>query len=217
MGETFYIIGPQFGYFVNPSTTWLVTKEGSINLASRLFSNTNVSITAQGIPVLGSPVGTLEYMSSFVNQKSRSGQTISGSGRPVNHTQHTLPWHMVCPANGTISQEQHLTYNIPCNHLKFPSRISYSQAAREKCSKRTRKGLVLPTCCAGGLNISNPVVASRTQYEDSLKITRPLVELILTQSMQIIPLQCQIGPNDSQLRTTPRPEEELRAMMSQSK
>ena len=36
--------------------------------------------------------------------------------------------------------------------------------------------------CAGGLNITNPAAFSSTQYEDSLRVTRPLVDLILTQS-----------------------------------
>ena len=62
-------VGPSYGYFVNPSKTWLVTKDGYSGLASEYFGDTNVNITSNGRPVLGSPIGTPEYISSFVEHK----------------------------------------------------------------------------------------------------------------------------------------------------
>ena len=62
-------LGPSYGYFVNPSKTWLVTKDGYSGLASEFFGDTNVNTTHHGRPVLGSPIGTPEYISSFVNGK----------------------------------------------------------------------------------------------------------------------------------------------------
>ena len=67
--EMLLTIGSSFGYFVNPSETWLVTKDGHIGLASEIFDDTSVNITTQGRPVLGWPVGKPDYITQFVAQK----------------------------------------------------------------------------------------------------------------------------------------------------
>ena len=46
------MIGPSFGYYVNPNKTWLVTKEKCVSAASTLFGESNVNITTEGRPVL---------------------------------------------------------------------------------------------------------------------------------------------------------------------
>ena len=46
--EKLLTIGPSFGYFVDPSKTWLVTKDGHVGLASEIFGDTSVNITTQG-------------------------------------------------------------------------------------------------------------------------------------------------------------------------
>ena len=66
-------LGPSFRYYVNPSKTWLITKEGLVTAASELFGNTHVNITTKGQPVLGSPVGTADYISSYAHQKPKIG------------------------------------------------------------------------------------------------------------------------------------------------
>ena len=71
-------IGPSFGYHMNPSKTWLITKEGHVRAASEIFGCTHVNITTSGRPVLGSPVGTADYISSFAC--SRLGQRSSNTG-----------------------------------------------------------------------------------------------------------------------------------------
>jgi hypothetical protein len=50
--------GPGFGYFVNPNKSWLIVKESYKQLAESLFANSNVNITTDGRPYLGSPLGT---------------------------------------------------------------------------------------------------------------------------------------------------------------
>ena len=63
------MIGPSFGYYVNPNKTWLVTKEKCVSAASTLFGESNVNITTEGRPVLGSPIGKPEFISNFVDRK----------------------------------------------------------------------------------------------------------------------------------------------------
>ena len=45
-------LGPQFGYFINASKTWLVTKEDCLPNATAAFANTDVKVTSEGRPYL---------------------------------------------------------------------------------------------------------------------------------------------------------------------
>ena len=61
--------GPSFGYFANASKTWLVVKPGLKEEASTIFGDTNVKITCEGRPYLGSALGCHSYTSEFVTGK----------------------------------------------------------------------------------------------------------------------------------------------------
>ena len=52
-------IGPQFGYYPNPSKLWLLVKTKHHDHAQQLFHGTDISITPEGRCVLGSPIGSL--------------------------------------------------------------------------------------------------------------------------------------------------------------
>ena len=62
-------ISPSFGYYPNPSKTWLLVKDGYLDKAKDLFSDPGLSITCEGRPVLGSPLGTSEFISNWVQKK----------------------------------------------------------------------------------------------------------------------------------------------------
>ena len=51
-------VGPTFGYFPNPSKSWLLVKEDFMNKPNELFHDTGAFIMSEGRPVLGSQVGT---------------------------------------------------------------------------------------------------------------------------------------------------------------
>ena len=67
--------GPAYGYFVNTKKTWLVMKESMESGARDLFSGTDISITIEGRPYLGSPMGSQSYMEEFVSSKVDSWTT----------------------------------------------------------------------------------------------------------------------------------------------
>ena len=48
--DTLIAKSPSNGYFVNPSKSWLVVKEGFIPDASNVFGDSNINITAHGRP-----------------------------------------------------------------------------------------------------------------------------------------------------------------------
>ena len=90
-------LGPYYGYFVNPSKTWLVTKDGCSGLTSEHLGDTNVNTTSHGLSVLGSPIGTLEYISSIVNgivhEKVAELYTLSQFADDQPHTVYSALTH----------------------------------------------------------------------------------------------------------------------------
>ena len=59
--DTLVSIGPSYGYFPNATKTWLLVKQDLSQDARTIFQDTQISITTDGRPVLGSPIGTREY------------------------------------------------------------------------------------------------------------------------------------------------------------
>ena len=62
-------LGPGYGYFPNPSNTWLVAKEGCYSNAATAFEGTNINVTSSGRPYLGADLGTAAYTDQFVTEK----------------------------------------------------------------------------------------------------------------------------------------------------
>lgn len=56
-----------FGYYyVNLLKTWLVNKDNHKSFATLKFCDSRVNIVTDGQLVLGSPIGTPQYISGFV-------------------------------------------------------------------------------------------------------------------------------------------------------
>ena len=62
-------LGPAFGYSVNASKTWLVTKNIHHSYATTIFNNTGDNITTDGKSHLGGALGTPDFTKSYVLQK----------------------------------------------------------------------------------------------------------------------------------------------------
>ena len=62
-------VGPGFGYNVNASNTWLVTKPSFHSFAVSQFSGCNVNIICDGWPYLGAAIGTQEFCKKFLEHK----------------------------------------------------------------------------------------------------------------------------------------------------
>jgi hypothetical protein len=62
--------GPAIGYYPNPSKIWLVVKPELVNEAHQLFSHTNINITSEGRSYLGSPIVTMQFVNTSIQNKT---------------------------------------------------------------------------------------------------------------------------------------------------
>ena len=68
--------GPNFGYFPNPSKTWLVTKKGCHDAETPAFADMGVNITSEGRPYLGAAIGSEGFVENYVKSKVSSWHSI---------------------------------------------------------------------------------------------------------------------------------------------
>ena len=177
--------GQKFGYHVNASKTWLVTKDSIMCEASRIFSSTEVNITSHGRPYLGSPIGTQSYVEEFVQKKV---------GVWKDELLQLCQWACTQPhaaftayTHGWCSRWSFLTRTTPnichlINELEDIIRMNFLPAltGRPPLNNTERDLLSLPARL-GGIGIVNPSRCNHN-YQSSMKITEPLQKAILSSS-----------------------------------
>ena len=62
-------LGPDFGYFVNSSKSWLIVKEQYLVEAGKIFAETGIHITCEGKRYLGAALGTRDFVMNYVMDK----------------------------------------------------------------------------------------------------------------------------------------------------
>lgn len=94
--------GPGFGYFANGRKTRLVVKPEFLQSATEIFRDTDIIITAEGCRYLGAPLGTLEFMKSFVEKKVTEWNVILSTLSGIAESQRMRLLFMGLLANGCI-------------------------------------------------------------------------------------------------------------------
>ena len=61
--------GPSFGYYTNPFKSWLIVKPVAEDSARSIFADTDINITSEGHRYLGSPIGSEDFISNFIQDK----------------------------------------------------------------------------------------------------------------------------------------------------
>ena len=61
--------GPSFCYFPNATKTWLVAKDRCHSEAVVAFAGSDVQLTSEGRPYLGSAIGSTLYIKKFIEEK----------------------------------------------------------------------------------------------------------------------------------------------------
>ena len=62
-------IGPSYGYYPQPTKSWLIVKPDQLEQAREKFAGTEINITSDGERHLGAVIGTDENKRQYINQK----------------------------------------------------------------------------------------------------------------------------------------------------
>ena len=111
--------GPNFGYFPNPSKTWLVTKKGCHDAETSAFADTGVNITSEGRPYLGAAIGSEEFVENYVKLKVSSWHSILLKLATIAMTQPHAAYSAL--THGVLSKWIYLSCTVPnIGHLLKP-------------------------------------------------------------------------------------------------
>ena len=100
----------------------------------------------------------------------------------LHHTLHMLPSLTVCQVNGLSSAEQFQTFSLNCNLLKMSYTIHSPNLTGQSTFNCSLRDLIARL---GGFGITKPVDESYRLFDNSIKFTKPLVDLIIKQSSSL--------------------------------
>ena len=181
-------VGPSFGYNVNASKTWLLTKEEHLDHAKTIFQDTQVNITTHGCLHLGMALGSKEYIDQFVADRVHHWVQelciLSDIAKSQPHAAHAAFTHgfvhkfsFLCRSIPNI--ESHLHPLESCIRLHFIPSLT----GRSPPNDLERELLGLPPRL-GGLGIANPIMTSTGEFNASKSIALPLSDLIEAQQLE---------------------------------
>ena len=174
-------IGPYYGYRVNPNKCWLVVHPGKLEEAKRTFNGLSINITEDGHQILGSAIGTEDFISSYTKTKiieyCAEIDRLTEIAREEPHLAYSALAHCL------QAQWLHLLRTTP---LEAGSLQNVDEAITDKLlptilkrpviSNLEREWLALPAR-DGGLGINTwPDEELSNQYQASQRICHPLSE-----------------------------------------
>ncbi|MDA8002339.1 MAG: reverse transcriptase domain-containing protein, partial [Alphaproteobacteria bacterium] len=177
--------GPKYGYFVNPSKTWLVVKECHLESAKATFSGSGVHITTDGKRYLGSYVGPDDMKDSFLQAKVQSWILELEELTLVANSQ---PHAAFCAfTHGIVNKWRYLLRTTgqtedSLQPLEDAIRHKFAPAVtgHSQFSENERQILSLPARM-GGLSICIPKELAKEEYVNSVTATEPLVRAVSEQ------------------------------------
>ena len=178
--------GPNFGYFLNPSKTWLVTREGCHAAGTSTFAGTGVSVTSEDRPYLGAAVGSAEYVENYVKSKVSSWQSSVCNLATIATTQPHAAYSAL--THGLSSKWTYLCHTIPnISHLLTPlddalqTKLIPAPTGRPPPNDLERALFALPAR-TGGLGITIPSKQADQEHLSSLRVTSALRDHIILQN-----------------------------------
>ena len=170
-----------FGYFPNPSKTWLIVKEAHLDRATEMFSDIKISV--EGRKYLGSFIGTEDGKAKFVDEKIGEWSKDIDALAQIGISEPQLAyaayiygtskrWQFVCRTTPGIApflqklEDQIREKLVPI----FTGRANINDTLRRIFSLPAR---------LGGLSIQNPSLEADNEYQSSLQATLQLKESII--------------------------------------
>ena len=178
-------IGPMFGYFPNPSKTWVITKEEFLSSARSAFDGTEVNLTSSGRPYLGTALGAEQFAQTFVSDKvqewSSEVETLATIAQSQPHAAYAAFTH------GLMSKWTYLSRTMwgigqllqPLENV-IRTKLLPALSGRPPPNEVERELLSLPARL-GGIAISNPSNTAELEFNSSIQVTKALKEAILQQ------------------------------------
>ena len=183
--------GSKYGYFPKPSKSWLLVKSDHIDKAKELFQYTNISITSEGRPILGSPIGSDDFISNWINNKVETWISELQSLTAISETQPQAVFSAL--THGAMSSWTYLSRTCPeIGPLLQPledvlrKKLIPSLTSHDPPNNTMRELFALP-CRHGGLGIPNPSLKASSHYENSLSVCNPMITLVLAQNSLLSP------------------------------
>jgi hypothetical protein len=179
------IEGPKYGYYPEPSKTWLIVKEEEHEGALRIFQGTNVKITTAGKRHLGAPLGSMEfhsqYCSELANEWVSQIKTLSEIAKSEPQAAYA------CFIHGLRHKYSYFLRTIPRFKDELPP---VEQAIRDHLipaltegvliSDEDRDLLALPLKY-GGLGLINVMDIADSEFTYSCMLTEELTKSVISQ------------------------------------
>ena len=184
-------LGPDFGYFPNDRKCWIIAKPAKEESVREAFKDTSINVTVQGQKHLGAAIGSREYLEEYVSEK-----VTNWINDIAKLAEFALSQPQACYAAYkayTFGLKHRWTYfsrTLPdIQDLLEPLQnaiphILIPAITERKCNQLDRNILALPVRL-GGPGLGNPSLEAKREYASSVKVTKPLVEQIVSQSHQL--------------------------------
>ena len=183
-------IGPGLGYFPNAKKTWLVVKPQHFDEAVRIFKDTGVQVTKEGQRYLGAAIGTNTFKEEFVKTKV---ETWISELKSLTEIAKVEPQLAYSAFTFGLSKRWLFVMRTMENigHLFQPLenciRDSFlPELVKQQLNEFDRTLFSLPAKF-GGLGIFNPTQICEKELKNSHLATKPLVDLITEQIMELTP------------------------------
>ena len=177
--------GPGYGYFANPSKTWLITKEGHHANAISTFAGTGVNITPEGRPYLGTAIGSQEYVEAHTEKKVSEWMSCVNQLTDIAKTQPHAAFAAL--THGLMSKWTYLSRTTPNIAPKMKpldellrAQLLPTLTGRPPPSELECSLFALPARL-GGLGIDIPSKTADRELQSSILVTSTLQDHILSQ------------------------------------
>ena len=181
-------IGPNFGYYLKPSKTWLIVKPKYLKRAKDMFPG--ISITDQGHKYLGSYIGSesgkAEFMKCHFDKWIRDVAALAKIAKTEPQLAYagyvygtSKRWSFVSRTTPNVGEHiKKLEYEI--KETLIPAIVG-----KNYISDDTRRIFSLPSRL-GGLGFLDPCSVSDLEYKSSLAATAQLTKAIFDQESFLI-------------------------------
>jgi hypothetical protein len=192
--------GPKYGYFPKPAKCILLVKPDLLEKALMVFTGTGVSLQTAGAKDsgvelitsgtrhLGAAVGTSHFKEHYVNAKIDnwilSLKQLCAIAASQPHAAFTVFTHCM-QAQWTFLSRSTCGATHLFQRLEDVIRLDFLPALLHREVNDLESEILSLPARHGGLGIACPTVTAVDAHENSLKISEPLVKLILRQEKKI--------------------------------